>query len=329
MKSTRLTFKNFKGPFITHGIDIIPDPAKPKTAVYIFAVNHPPSPEFLKCASPSQCKVGTKARSQIELFHHTLGSTTIQHVRTIRDKYITTPNDIYAQSPTSFFVTNDHFYREGILRETEDLLPLAQWSNTIHVDISDLRATNPEAGINASIALTGIHNNNGLGHGQSDDEILVTSAMGGRLYRGRMADSGNGKTKDAIRIVDSIEFGSAVDNPSYFDDPYRTETVDKSGYVLGGLSHVIRLGKTKQDPKGTDGVMVWFLERSPLPADRREKVPLPEPRVLFQDDGQRIRSASVALLVPIKPKKGEQKREAWLFISGFVSLNMIAVKVEL
>lgn len=69
MTSTRLAFQNFEQPFITHGIDVIEDPAD-ANAVYIFAVNHPSNPEYYEREKPDTD--ATKARSQIELFHHAL-----------------------------------------------------------------------------------------------------------------------------------------------------------------------------------------------------------------------------------------------------------------
>ena len=53
-------------------------------------------------------------------------------------------------------------------------------------------------------------------------------------------------------------------------------------------------------------------------------------RVLFQDDGSRIRSASAAVVVAIDPKLEEGKKRGWLFVTGFLSESMmIAVKVDL
>jgi hypothetical protein len=330
MKSTRLKFTNFKGPFVSHGIDVIADPELPTAAVYIFAVNHQPDPKLIEpeCqADPAKCKSNPKAQSQIELFHHVLGSSSVKHVRTIRHPIITMPNDICAQSPNSFFVTNDHYYRDGLIRDVEDVLAAAKWTTTIHVGITDLKANSADAGINTTVALKGIHNNNGLGHGQSDDEILVNSAMSGVMYRGVT----NGPNRDKINIVDAFQFDSTIDNPSYFSDPYRTDTFDASGYINAGLRNAADLGKNKGTPNAKDGVMVWYTKKTALNTSGKEtrKAKKGQAHLLFQDDGSRIRTASAAVLVAIKPKPKEAKREAWLFVTGFLSNNVIAVKVDL
>lgn len=306
MKSSRLEFENFEGSFVTHGIDVIEDP-KQADAVYIFAVNHLPNPDhWLEGA-----KDIPKARSQIELFHHVLESETIQHVRSIRHPLIETPNDVYADSPNSVYITNDHFYRDGPMRLVEDLWPSAKWTTVVHVQLTDLKAKD-SAGLDASVAHSGLWNNNGLGHGRTDDEIVISSAVGGELYVSKR------HANNTISIKSTIPFDTVTDNPSFYADPYRTDADDASGYVVAGVSQGIYLSKTAGDPDATDPSQVWYAR--PTPGGWEKKL-------LFEDDGSRIRSASAAVLVPIEPKKGQKK--AWLFVTGFLSEKMIAVKVDL
>ncbi|KAE8144432.1 hypothetical protein BDV25DRAFT_145627 [Aspergillus avenaceus] len=317
MESTRLNVKNFSGSFITHGIDVLVDPDR-SDAVYIFAVNHLPNPEYHRFGSHDQNN--PKARSQVELFHHILGSNTARHVRSIRHPAIVTPNDIYATSPASFYLTNDHFYRDGLRRQFEDLIPAAKWSNVIHIQLDSLETTYTEAGVNATVALTGIQNNNGLGHGITGDEVLISNAIGGILYRGRVQS----ETR-SISILDELQLESSIDNPSYYRDPYRTSSNDASGYVLAGLRRSIDLAKTHADPKGKDGAMVWYTRPK---VTKEGSVVEWDTRLIFEDDGSIIRTASTALLVPIQPKAQEPK-SAWLFVTGFFSESIIAVEVAL
>ncbi|KAF7171118.1 hypothetical protein CNMCM5623_003568 [Aspergillus felis] len=317
MKSTRLAFENFSGPFVTHGIDVIQDPENPN-AVYIFAVNHLPNPEFVQDGTG-----GPQARSQVELFHHVLESSTIGHVRSIHHPLIATPNDIYAESPNSFYVTNDHYYREGYKRLIEDAIPAAKWSSIVQVQIQDLKSKDAGKGIDASVALTGLHNNNGLGHGGSKDEMLIVSCLGGTLYRAR-PNSGN----RTISIFDEIRAGGQIDNPTYYSDPYRTAADDASGYVLAGLARPIDLAKHQADPNAKDGAIVWYVRPKPGTSEDGEKSTEWESRVVFEDDGTLIRTASTALLVPSETKPGKGKK-AWLFVTGFVSESVIAVEVDL
>ncbi|KAF4253175.1 hypothetical protein KXX16_005288 [Aspergillus fumigatus] len=317
MKSTRLSFENFSGPFVTHGIDIIEDPENPN-AVYIFAVNHLPNPEFTQDG-----KDVPQARSQVELFHHVLETATVKHVRSIQHPLIATPNDIYAESPNSFYVTNDHYYREGYGRLIEDLIPAAKWSSIVHVLIQDLKSKDADKGIDATVALTGLHNNNGLGHGRSKDEMLVVSCMSGTLYRAR-SNSDN----RTISVFDEIHPGGQIDNPTYYADPYRTAADDASGYILAGMARPIDLSKHYNDPNAKDGAIVWYVRPKTGTSESGDQFTEWESSVLFEDDGTLIRTASTGLLVPSETKPGERKK-AWLFVTGFVSESVIAVEVDL
>ena len=61
-----------------------------------------------------------------------------------------------------------------------------------------------------------------------------------------------------IKLVESIQLDSIIDNPSYFADPFASKACDMSGYILLGLARAVDLGKTKQDPKAAEPVMVWY-----------------------------------------------------------------------
>lgn len=315
MKSKRLAFDGFKGPFVSHGIDVIEDP-KQADAVYIVAVNHLPNPEYYEQeAEAAEAQNIPKARSQIEIFRHVLQSNKAQHVRSIRHPLIRTPNDVVADSPYSLYVTNDHFYREGTLRLIEDLWPSAKWSNIIHVQIDELKSTDALAGVQASVAHTGLWNNNGLGHGQSEQEVVISSAVGGELYIANKYDNNS-----TLSIHSTISFDTVTDNPSYYADPYRTDSDDASGYLVAGISQPVNLAENSKDPEAKDPCQAWYARRA---GDGKW-----EKKMLFEDDGSRLRTASAAVLVPIEPKEDGKKR-AWLFVTGFMSESMVAVQVEL
>ncbi|KAL2015725.1 hypothetical protein VTK56DRAFT_4896 [Thermocarpiscus australiensis] len=330
MRSERLRFENFNGPFVTHGIDVISDSAwTDGEAVYIFAVNHVPD-------TSASGKAGPRAKSRLEVFHHVLGSPSIRHIRSVWHPLIKTPNDIFAKSPTSIYVTNDHHYREhGLMRTMEDLYFGARWTEVVHLQLESLAATEATKGVTASVALAPLHNSNGLGHGRSEREILVSSCTSGVLHIGQLpADDGNGN----ITEVDSVEIDSIADNPSYFTDPYAsTPADDRSGFLVAGLARAIDLSKTQRDPAAKDPVMVTYIKpargvpgiKNSVPASRWEK------RVLLEDDGTRIRTASAAVLVARDPADDSHAgtaagtRKAWLFVTGFLSKSIIAVKVDL
>jgi len=215
-KSKRLAFENFKDPFFSHGIDVLTDP-EDTGAVYIFAISHPPNPDYPESSHEH-------AASRVEIFRHVLGSETIKHLRTVRSELINTPNDIYAESPTSFFVTDDHYYRDGILRSIEDIFPSAKWSSTRHVQVLDLHSSNATGGITVTTALSDLHSQNGLGHGQTPDDILLIGASTGVLYRTKKTGTASNPT---LTPIETIQLDSSLDNPSFFSDPYATATTTR------------------------------------------------------------------------------------------------------
>lgn len=318
MQSQRLEFRNFDAPFITHGIEVIPDSSPANSeAVYIIAVNHVPD------ASPSG-KQGPYARSRLEVFHHVLGSSSIRHVRSVWHPLIRTPNDVFAESPTSIYVTNDHRYaHHGIRRTLEDLYSGAKWTDLVHLKLDSLAAAaDPTDGVTAKVALAGMHNNNGLGHGRTAREMLISSCTSGVLHIGQVPpdpETGN------ITLVDAVAIDHIADNPSYFADPYAGSPADdRSGFLEAGLARAVDLSGTMRDRNAKDPVMVTYVRAARGAAGRWEK------RVLFEDDGTRIRSASAAVLVPINPASSDAgARRAWLFVTGFLSKSIVAVKVDL
>jgi len=263
-----------------------------------------------------------KARSIVEIFRHTLGSDSAEKVWSIDHHSIRTPNDIYATSPTSFYVTNDHHYREGHMRDIEDLLnhQTAPWSDVVHVAISENRARDGSILIEAATALSGLHNPNGLGHGAHPDEVLIVDASGGVLiFAQRNLDDHASRN---LTIVEHIQLDSTLDNPSYYHDAYATVANNASGYILAGLARAADLSKASHDTDTRIPVMVWQV-RSTGESGKWEK------KLIFQDDGKQIRSASAAVLVGIDPKENGGKKQAWLFVTGFLSDAMVASKVDL
>ncbi|POR39519.1 Serum paraoxonase/arylesterase 1 [Tolypocladium paradoxum] len=333
LQAQTLALQNFKGPFITHGIDVIDDPDRQRgEAVYIFAVNHIPNRDHYEKGDTE----GPKSHSVVEVFHHIIGSNAARHIRSVWDPLMRTPNDVLGISPTSFFVTNDHYYEEGIMRTLEDLYFGTKWSTTIFVEFSGAATDCDGHGVEASLALDGLHNNNGLAHGRTPQEVLVASCSSGVLHLGiNSKNKGSADTRRSIRIIESLELDSTIDNPSYFADPYANSTFDASGFVLGGLSKAANLLRNIRDPDAKDGVMVWKV--TPLHQGQQRKHVGGDgdnwarwsTRLLFEDDGSRIRTASSAVLVAIDPSKDDDRRRARLFVTGFLSKNIVAVNVDL
>ncbi|ORY55247.1 serum paraoxonase/arylesterase family protein [Pseudomassariella vexata] len=346
-KAQKLEFENFDAPLVTHGIDVISDPdLLEREAVYIFAVNHLPNPDYYGpypydseslrnfLAQARGNKQILKARSQIEIFHHTIGSSTARHLRTIHDPLIQTPNDILALSPTEFLVTNDHRHTEGRMRVIEDVWPGANWGSVVHVQLSSLEA--PQEDVSVEIALDKLRNTNGLGHSRSEDEFMLTSCMSGILHIANVHSTTkeNHHSHTEIHLLESLQFDSVVDNPSYFHDPYANSSYDASGFVASGIPRPIDLLKNMRDPTAKDGAMVWLAKPSVQSSVGGSGEVSPsthdwEKQLLFEDDGSRIRSASAAVLVAIDPHEEEGKRRAWLYVTGFMAKKIVAVKVDI
>ncbi|CAM1506050.1 Fc.00g056910.m01.CDS01 [Cosmosporella sp. VM-42] len=325
----RLRFENFDKKFITHGIDVMDDPSEPRgQAVYIFAVNHPPNDDYYSGKSPNS----QKSRSVVEIFHHVIGTDTIRHVRTVWHPLITTPNDVLGLSPTSFFVTNDHYYRHGIMRLVEDIYFGATWSNTIYIEAptsKGLSLGNDSDKVKASVALQKMHNNNGIGRGRTPEEVLIASCTSGVLHLA--TQSTNSATRDrpaSIAVLESIRLDSIIDNPSYFTDPYKNQTFDASGFIVCGSSRAIEVPGNIRDPDAKDGIMVWKVTSKSTDGDQGGAGGWTN-TLIFEDKGDRIRSASTAVLVSLKPSEDTGHRRARLFVTGYLSSNMIAVDIDL
>ncbi|PFH59240.1 hypothetical protein XA68_12639 [Ophiocordyceps unilateralis] len=333
LKVKTLAFENFDGPFITHGIDVLSDAeSQDEKRVYIFAVNHRPNPQHYEKRNES----APRSHSVVEVFRHEIGSDSVEHVRSVWHPLIRTPNDIYAVSSSSLFVTNDHHYVHGHMKTVEDVYFGATWSDTIFVrfttgDDDAMSAQDDSHGVQASVALEGLHNNNGLGRGKTSRDILIGSAGSGMLHLGVYADDGTTATGQ-ISVTESIELESCIDNPSYFADPYANSTFDGSGFVLAGLSNGAALAKTARNQDSKDGTLVWMVSQGSRDATYKgigKGSGRWRKRLLFEDDGTSIRTASSAVLVAKDPATDSGRRRAQLFVSGFLSKNVVMCVVEL
>ena len=184
----------------------------------------------------------------------------------------------------------------------------SRWSDVVHLEISDLSAKDAAQGIKATVAIDAMQNPNGLGHGRDASEILICRAAAGVMH---VAQQGR---DPALTVVETIQLPHCVDNPTYFHDPYAEETGrDASGYVIAGLLRAYEF-PSQQDP-----VAVHLISASD---DRTQKL-------LFQDDGKTVSTASTAVLVAIDPKENGGKKQAWLFVAGPIALSVGFLKVDL
>lgn len=309
---TRLTLRGYLGAFVTHGIDIYSPPGAPDT-VYIFAVNHLKNPAHNHSRSTEPV-----ARSRVELFRHTVGDQYAEHIRSIWHPLIRTPNDVLAISENEFWVTNDHLYLSGPMRLLEDiLLSGAPWTDLVHVAISSQKSANDSKSVEASVAIQELQNNNGLGRGWQEDEILVGRAVAGVLSVLR-PKSANARE---LELVEEVQLGSCVDNPTYFHDPFASKTGrDASGYVMAGLATGFTWPNRERNP-----VIVWLLRpEAEEDGERRWKQ-----TIIFRDDGKTISSGSTGVITAIDPEKNAGKKEGWLWVTGPVSEAVVVSRIPL
>ena len=161
------------------------------------------------------------------------------------------------------------------------------------------------------MAKAGLHNNNGLGKGPGE-VILIGQASSGILSIARPS------LPPYIEVIESIQLPTTIDNPTYFADPYIASTgSDASGYIVAGLARAMTF------PDGIDPAVVWMIGDPTGPAGERK------PRLLFQDNGSIIQSASTAVLVAIDPKTNENRKQAHLFVTGPTSRAIVAVRINI
>jgi hypothetical protein len=236
LTATRLTLLNFKGPFNTHGIDIYSPPEDP-SSIYIVAVNHLPNPAYYEAPTRPKPSKNPQARSRLEMFHHKIGSTEATHLRSVWHPLIRTPNDVYFQTLNEIYVTNDHFYRDGVMRLIEDLA----YGKTAPTDLIHLKIADPitqplksggevddMAGVIGTVANKGIHNNNGLGCGKTPSEIMICRTAIGQLLLAEV----DKQHKPQLKVHETIQLSCTLDNPSYL--PIRT--LPKPGEMPAGMS---------------------------------------------------------------------------------------------
>lgn len=315
LQPTDLDLVGFSGSFVTHGIDVV---STEPGFVKIFAVNHAPNPDHYSPDAPALHR-GHKAHSVIEVFMHELGTSQAHHLRTIAHPRIATPNDIYAIDPDNFLVTNDHSAREGHLRMLADVSGHGYFrTDTLHVSITDSTARDPDKGIAVHTALNALNNNNGLGHVNGrPDEVLIGCAVLGRVTRAVRSGT-------KLKVLEHVNVASTIDNPVWYDDPYAMPGNNASGYVLAGLARAAEMAGAVET-QGPIPSIVWHVRADGHDDEAQDRW---EKRLIFMDDGKSVSGVATALLVGINPRKNGGKKQARLFITGFLTDAVTVATVD-
>ncbi|KAK7733691.1 hypothetical protein SLS53_008158 [Cytospora paraplurivora] len=307
-------------------------------SIFIVAVNHLPNPDYYGRPTSAQNNSHIpRARSRLEIFHHKIGTPEAVHIRSIWHPLIRTPNDVLFNSLDEIYVTNDHFHREGVLRLVEEVSygSIGQQTDLVHLRLAQplsqgtddaevgTAADDDTSGVAGTVA-NKIDMNNGLSRGRNASDIAVCSATSGQLLLAEV----DGDRPPSLKILERIQLPCTLDNPSYFSDPYVSRTGrDASGYVLAGLARAILF------PGGPNAVMVWLVQPIVDPGGTATKVDEQTGRwarkLIFQDDGNVIQTASTAVLVAIDPDTNQGKKQARLFITGPLAGGIVAVTIDL
>lgn len=272
-----------------------------------------------------------KARSRLEIFYHKIGTSEAIHIRSIWHPLIRTPNDVLFKSLNEIYVTNDHYHRDGPKRLIEDVAwgSVGQETDLIHLKIVDPLSEVPgkgdiddAAGVIGTVANRGLQSNNGLGYGRTRSEIMICRTSIGQLLLAEEDKTESPK----LKINETIQLPCTLDNPSYFTDPYAAKTGrDASGYVLAGLAQAVTF------PNGLDPVMVWLVQRktdSEVAVTGKKGGEWTQ-KLVFQDDGRILRTASTAVMVAIDPDTNDGKKQANLFVTGPLGKGVVVSKIDL
>ncbi|KAF8629258.1 hypothetical protein AX17_005837 [Amanita inopinata Kibby_2008] len=279
---TRLKVKNFGNVrgLSLHGMDVVPSSTKPEQ-LFVYLINHRAPPN-----GQSANLVG--ADSVVEIFETQVGSSVLTHVKTVEDPAIITPNDVigYGDGQT-FYVTNDHGEKTGLLRELDSLGRAS----------TSVAFCAPEG---CKIAIKGMHSMNGITKASNDTIYVANSAGGGMYILERQRDN-------SLVLVEYIKTDRCLDNLS----------VDTNGAVwAAGFLNIFTVLKHFGDPSilAPSSALRFTLNTGPA-AFYGEKYKID---TIFEDDG------TLASGVTSVAYDSERKR---LFLHGLASPRLVVCRL--
>ena len=165
-----LISENFQ-PFYPHGISILPIDSN---RTRVLAINH------------------VDGEHSIEVFD--LVDSTLQHIKSLKNELMISPNDLVATGLNTFYFTNDHKNTEGFGRFAEDFLGHAA-ANVIYYDGKDYRE------VASSIAYP-----NGINWDQERKLLFLASSRGFLVKVYQIEASGD------LTFIEDIDCKTGVDN---------------------------------------------------------------------------------------------------------------------
>ncbi|BGP55902.1 hypothetical protein JCM8202_002691 [Rhodotorula sphaerocarpa] len=175
-----------------HGIDLWRSPKDPNHLTIFVNSHRPPKNRAL---APTQ-----GADSVIEIFETLVGTDEARHVKTIVHPNVRTPNNIAATGPRTFYVSNDHRYKQHWSRQFEIIK--ATPSDIIYCDASG-------ATTNCIVAADNVIYPNGIAKGPGD-LIYQASTLEGLVRVWKARPDHTLEEQDVIKInrhFDNIHVG--------------------------------------------------------------------------------------------------------------------------
>ncbi|KAF9214526.1 hypothetical protein BGZ59_003488 [Podila verticillata] len=148
--------------------------------------------------------------SVVEVLEYQIGDDFVQYKETIKHELIFTPNDIVAMGPRSFYVSNDHKYAKGVMREIE-LVLRRPWSDVIY--------HSPEE---TFVAFSGVASANGMTSTPDRSTIYLSACNGGGMHVLKP------RVDHTLEEEEYIKLDYFVDNPSFDAD---TGSIFLAGHV--------------------------------------------------------------------------------------------------
>ena len=226
---------DFNKPFAPHGISMFQ-----KDDVYtIAAINHTLEGEF------------------IEIF--TLEGTKLTHQKTLDNELIFSPNDIVFIDENRFYFTNDHKYKEGLNRLSEDYLG-REISNVVYFD-----------GQNYIEVANGIAYANGINFDAKRNLVFVASP---RKFLVKVYQKNEDNT---LTFIENIDCKTGVDNIEF----------DESNNLWIGshpnLMHFAAYAKGKEDYSPSEIIKIDYKNMGDYTIEQ-----------IYMEDGSKMSASTVA-----------------------------------
>jgi arylesterase/paraoxonase len=230
-----LLTQEFKKPFAPHGISIF----QKENITTIAAINHTDKGEF------------------IEIF--TLVDTQLTHRKTLKNEQIFSPNDIVLLDENRFYFTNDHKYKNGIQRLSEDYLGLSI-SNVIYFD-----------GKNYTEVASGIAYANGINLDAKRNLVFVASP---RKFLIKVYQKNENNT---LTFIEDIDCKTGVDNIEF------DENNDLWVGAHPNLLHFASYAKGDKKTSPSEIIKIKYTKKDDYKIEQ-----------IYMDDGSKMSASTVA-----------------------------------